>query len=142
GACECVNFGPPETIPEKFRDRIFMPHTATTTLMRATGEEMRALGVKMAEKLNGASGPVALLVPLRGFSHYDQENGPEAMDFAGNPAGTFHDPEADKAFLEGVQSTLDQERVRLLELDLHINDEAFSKKVAEVFLCLAGIAAV
>ena len=141
-ACECVNFGPPETIPEKFRDRIFMPHTATTTLMRATGEEMRALGVKMAEKLNGASGPVALLVPLRGFSHYDQENGPEAMDFAGNPAGTFHDPEADKAFLEGVQSTLDQERVRLLELDLHINDEAFSKKVAEVFLCLAGIAAV
>lgn len=136
GACECVNFGPLETIPEKFWDRIFIRHTATTTLMRAGGEEMRELGVKMAEKLNRAKGPAALLVPLRGFSRYDEANGPEAMDFAGNPAGTFHDPEADMAFLEGVQSTLDRERVRLLALDLHINDEAFSRKVAEVFLSL------
>jgi uncharacterized protein (UPF0261 family) len=58
------------------------------------------------------------------------------MDFAGNPAGTFHDPESHMAFLEGVKSTLDRERVRLLEPDLHINDEAFSKMAAEVFLSL------
>ncbi|HJP12982.1 MAG: Tm-1-like ATP-binding domain-containing protein [Nitrospinota bacterium] len=136
GACECVNFGPPETIPEKFIDRIFIRHTATTTLMRATATEMRELGAKMAEKLNRARGPAALLVPLRGFSRYDEAGGPRAMDFAGNPAGTFHDPESDMAFLEGVKSTLNQERVRLMEPDLHINDEAFSKIVAEVFLSL------
>jgi uncharacterized protein (UPF0261 family) len=61
------------------------------------------------------------------------------MDYTGNLVGTFYDPESDMAFLEGVRSTLDRGRVRLLELDLHINDEAFSKTAAEVFLSLIKI---
>ncbi len=134
GACELVNFGPPNTIPEKFRGRIFIRHTATTTVMRASAAEMEELGRWIAQKLNRAASPAALLVPLRGFSKYDAADGPRAVDFFGNPAGTFHDPEADMAFLGGVKSALDRKRVRLLELDLHINDKAFAEKAAEVFL--------
>jgi len=136
GACECVNFGPPDTIPEKFRDRIFIRHTATTTLMRATADEMRELGRLMAEKLNRATGLAALLVPLRGFSRYDAQDGPQAIDYSGKAAGTFYDPTSNMAFLEEVKSNLNLEKVQLLELDFHINDPEFSKKAAEVFLSL------
>jgi len=136
GACECVNFGPPDTIPDRFQNRIFIRHTATTTLMRATAPEMRELGRLMAEKLNRATGPAALLVPLRGFSRYDAPDGPQAMDFFGKAAGTFHDPKSNMAFLEELQSNLNRDKVQLLDLDHHINDPEFSEKAAEVFLSL------
>src|SRR5262249_10301004 len=39
GALDMVNFGPPETVPEKFRDRRFYRHNPTVTLMRTTPRE-------------------------------------------------------------------------------------------------------
>ena len=40
GALDVVNFGPPETIPERFQDRKFHVHNASVTLMRTTPEEL------------------------------------------------------------------------------------------------------
>ena len=44
GATDMVNFGPPETVPEKFRHRKFYQHNPTVTLMRTTAEENREAG--------------------------------------------------------------------------------------------------
>ena len=57
GALDMVNFGPPETVPEKFRGRRFYQHNPTVTLMRTTPEENDRLGKEIAEKASAARGP-------------------------------------------------------------------------------------
>ncbi|MEW6635985.1 MAG: Tm-1-like ATP-binding domain-containing protein, partial [Actinomycetota bacterium] len=83
GALDMVNFGPTETVPERFRDRNLYVHNPTVTLMRTTPGECAELGRRIARKLNAARGPVTLFVPLKGVSMIDAEGQP------------FHDPEAD-----------------------------------------------
>ena len=50
GALDMVNFGPPDTVPEKFRGRRFYQHNPTVTLMRTTPEENDRLGKEIAHK--------------------------------------------------------------------------------------------
>jgi uncharacterized protein (UPF0261 family) len=66
GALDMVNFGPFETVPPQFRDRVLYKHNPTVTLMRTTPEECAELGRVIAEKLNQAQGPLTLFVPLKG----------------------------------------------------------------------------
>src|SRR5207253_2566188 len=68
GALDMVNFGPSETVPEKFRGRRFYQHNPTVTLMRTTPEENDRLGKEIAEKASAARGPTCVLIPRRGVS--------------------------------------------------------------------------
>jgi uncharacterized protein (UPF0261 family) len=124
GALDMVNFGPMESVPERFRSRRLYRHNPMVTLMRTTEEECAELGRTIAEKLKRASGPVAFGMPLRGVS---------AMDAEGEP---FWSPEADRAFLDARKARL-APRVRLVELDAHINDARFAEEVAKLFLEMA-----
>ena len=121
GALDMVNFGPPETVPEKFKGRRFYQHNPTVTLMRTTPEENDRLGKEIAEKASAANGPTAVLLPLRGVS---------AIDAEGKP---FWWPEADAALFQSVRNWV-APRVELIELDLHINDPAFAEAAAERLL--------
>jgi uncharacterized protein (UPF0261 family) len=121
GALDMVNFGPPETVPEKFRGRRFYRHNPTVTLMRTTPEENDALGKAIAHKASAARGPTAVLVPLRGVS---------AIDAAGQP---FWWPEADAALFQSLRNWMSPQ-VRLVELDLHVNDPAFAAAAASTLL--------
>jgi uncharacterized protein (UPF0261 family) len=121
GALDMVNFGPPDTVPEKFRGRRFYQHNPTITLMRTTPEENDALGKEIAHKASAAQGPVAVLVPLRGVS---------AIDAEGKP---FWWPEADAALFQSLRTWMSP-HVRLIELDLHVNDPAFAAAAASTLL--------
>jgi uncharacterized protein (UPF0261 family) len=121
GALDMVNFGPPETVPEKFRDRRFYQHNPTVTLMRTTPEENDRLGKEVAQKASAAKGPTAVLVPLRGVSALDREGQP------------FWWPEADAALFQSLRQWMSP-RVDLVELDLHINDPAFAGEAARRLL--------
>jgi uncharacterized protein (UPF0261 family) len=114
GALDMVNFGPPETVPEKFRDRRFYQHNPTVTLMRTTPEENDRLGRDIAEKASAARGPTCILVPLRGVSAIDAEG------------KAFWWPEADSALFKSLRNWISPQ-VELIELDLHINDPAFAE---------------
>src|SRR6185437_4748863 len=107
-------FGPPATVPEKFRERRFHAHNPTVTLMRTTPDENDALGKEIAHKASAARGPTAVLVPLRGVS---------ALDAEGQP---FWWPQADAALFQSLRNWMSPQ-VRLIELDLHINDSAFAE---------------
>src|SRR5262249_1317256 len=116
-----VNFGPRDTVPERFRDRRFYQHNPTITLMRTTPEENDRLGLEIAQKASAAKGPTAIFLPLRGVSAIDREGGP------------FWWPEADQALFQRIRNELSS-RVELVELDLHVNDPAFADAAAERLL--------
>jgi uncharacterized protein (UPF0261 family) len=128
GALDMVNFGPPETVPEKFRGRRFYQHNPSVTLMRTTPEENDRLGREIAEKASAACGPTVVLVPLRGVSAIDRDGQP------------FWWPEADAALFQSLRNWIGPQ-VRLLELDLHINDPEFANTAVELLLGMIGASA-
>lgn len=118
GALDMVNFGPLDSIPQRFQHRNLYRHNASVTLMRTTPEECAELGAIVARKLSAARGPVALFVPLRGVSMIAVEGQP------------FHDPAADAALIGALKTHLGP-NVELHELDLAINDPPFAQAMAE-----------
>ena len=62
GCIDMVNFGPLDTVPQKYRDagRLFYEWNPSVTLMRTNVEENRRMGEIFAEKANAATGPVAV----------------------------------------------------------------------------------
>lgn len=111
GAVDMVNFGAPETVPERFRGRTFYRHSQYTTLMRTSPQENRRIGQVVAERLNAGRGVRRVCWTGGGFSDYDR------------PGGPFYDPVADLDWLRGVKGGLDRD-VELVTLDEHINDPA------------------
>lgn len=125
GALDMVNFGPFDTVPEKFRGRRLYRHNPTVTLMRTTPDEGAVIATRIAEKLNAARGSVVLVLPLRGVS---------AIDAEGQP---FHDPEADRVLFDTLRAQL-APHVQRREVDAHINDPAFAEVLVEEMLRLLG----
>jgi len=121
GALDMVNFGPIDTVPEKFKHRKLYKHNPTVTLMRTTAEECAELGRIIARKLNSARGPVTLFIPLRGISMLATE---------GN---AFYDPVADQALIDNLKAELGA-NVEVRELDMDINDPRFAHAMADRLL--------
>ena len=121
GALDMVNFGPPDTVPEQFKERTFYQHNPTVTLMRTTVEENAELGKIMGQKLSQAKGPTTVIIPKQGVSAIDQEGQP------------FYSAEAEAAWIENLKANLG-DNVTLIEMDNHINDDAFAAKLVETLL--------
>ena len=117
GALDTVNFGPMDTVPERFRGRNLYVHNPTITLMRTTPDECCELGRRIGRKLSVAKGPVALYVPLRGVSMIAVEG------------QVFHDPDADAALLAGLRETLGP-GVEVHQVDADINDPELALAMA------------
>ncbi len=118
GALDMVNFGPKETVPAKFADRNLYVHNATVTLMRTTEEECAELGRTIARKLNAATGPLTVFIPLGGVSMIDV------------PGAPFFDAAADAALIRELKAGLRPD-VEVVEMAASINDPAFSRAMAE-----------
>ncbi len=128
GAIDLVNFKTPDTVPEKWKDRVFYRHTPQITLMRTNVEESAGLGLVFAQKINRSKGPSLVLVPLAGFSAYDSPQGPGAINLQGGAARrSWFWPEADEAFRKAIKGNLDLRRVRYQELPIHVNDPVFAE---------------
>ena len=121
GALDMVNFGPPDTVPEQFKARTFYQHNPTVTLMRTTVEENAELGKIMGQKLSQAKGPTTVIIPKQGVSAIDQEGQP------------FYSAEAEAAWIENLKANLG-DNVTLIEMDNHINDDAFATKLVDTLL--------
>jgi uncharacterized protein (UPF0261 family) len=116
-----VNFGPPDTVPDKFAGRRFYQHNPQVTLMRTTPAECAELGRILAEKVNAYTAPVTVLLPRKAVSVISAEG------------GAFHDPQADAALFDGIRKNL-RPNVAVREMDAAINDEAFAAACAEALL--------
>jgi uncharacterized protein (UPF0261 family) len=127
GALDMVNFGAPETVPERYRQRKFHVHNPQVTLMRTTPEENDRMGRWIGERLNQMDGPVRFYLPEGGVSALDAQQQP------------FWNPEADAALFNALERTVRQTANRqLLRVKHNINDPEFASTIVGAFRLLLG----
>jgi uncharacterized protein (UPF0261 family) len=112
GGMEYLCFGPWESIPIRLRKRRITMHNPYNANVRVSRREMAAVGGVMAERLNAAVGPTAVLIPLKGWSVY------------GAPGGVLYDGEGNRMFLKALKDRL-RKGIEFREIDAHINDDSF-----------------
>ena len=123
GSTAMLVFGEPDTVPEKYRGRVTIRHSAVITDVRANKEEQINVARDMAKKLNAAKGPVHVFIPRNGFDSYCKVG------------GKMHDRDADEAFIAEFTSLLD-DGIPVSIVDLDIDQPEFAKIVAEDFIKL------
>jgi len=127
GALDMVNFGAPETVPERYKGRTFYRHNPQVTLMRTTAEENERIGRWIGERLNRMEAPVRFLLP---------EGGVSALDAPGQP---FYDPAADAALFAALEQTVRRTSSRqLVRQPYHVNDPQFAAALVDAFRTLHG----
>lgn len=109
-----------ESVPPEYRDRAWSMHGPNVVLVRTTEQELVQAGSSIAERANRASGPIAVVIPLRGFSEASKKDGPLA------------DPQADQGFLRALRQNLD-ERIKVIVVDCNINEDPFVDAVMRIF---------
>jgi uncharacterized protein (UPF0261 family) len=121
GCVDMANFGAPQTVPALYAGRQLYEWNPNVTLLRTNTAENARIGEMLAAAANAATGPVAVLLPLRGVSMLD------------SPSGQFWDPAADRACYEAIRAHL-KPSVPVEEIDANINDEAFAQRAADLLL--------
>lgn len=119
GALDMCNFGPYDTVPEKFTGRNLYKHNPTVTLMRTTVEENELIGRKIAEKLNMSKGQTILMLPLKGVSGIDAKDQP------------FYGEEEDKKLFDTLKELTNKDVVTIQEINCNINDIEFAQRAAQ-----------
>jgi uncharacterized protein (UPF0261 family) len=112
--------GTKDSIPEEYRDRAIHVHGPDTVLIRTARDDVAKAAQILAERANRSAGPVAIVIPARGFSSVDA------------PGQHFYDPDADQAFAQVVRDTV-KDSVRIVEVDAHINEDKFARAVVDAF---------
>jgi uncharacterized protein (UPF0261 family) len=123
GCLDMVNFAQIDTVPEEYQTRKLYSWAPDVTLMRTNISENKVLGEQIVEKLKNATGPVEIIIPLKGISQID------------SVGGVFYDTEANSALFESIKLTAKDE-VNVIEIDAHINDDAFARTLVERLLKL------
>lgn len=107
-------------VSKKYKRRRLYKHSPYVTLVRVNKREAILLGKILAEKANTSKGSIVIAIPLRGFSAIDKEGQP------------FYDQRIDNFFITSLKKNV-LSHIKVLEIDAHINDEAFVGEVIKVF---------
>jgi uncharacterized protein (UPF0261 family) len=118
--------GVPDPLPDRFGGRPIYLHDEALAATRATPEECRELAAVVARKLNAATGPTVLFVPLRGLSLLSTEG------------QLLCDPEGDEALFSALRELVDRSHVEVHEIDADINDARFGLAMANRLHELVG----
>jgi uncharacterized protein (UPF0261 family) len=120
GGVTLVDLASWKETPQRFSDREFHTHNRFIACAALNAEERVAAACTIAAKLMRAKGPTVFIMPLQGIDEWDKEGGP------------FRDVEGLDAFAATIREKVTTP-VRLIELDAHINDQAFADAVLAVF---------
>ena len=121
GCVDMANFGGIDTMPEKYRGRNLYEWNPNVTLLRTNVAENMQMGKMLAEAANAATGPITVILPLKGVS---------MLDSAGE---LFWDPQADAACFDTLRKGL-RPGIQVIESDFNINDPEFADLCANTLL--------
>lgn len=106
-----------DAVAERFRERKLIKHTESVVVAPLNTEEMAQVAGVVADKLNLATGPTAVIIPTKGFSPGGKEGRP------------YHNPERDRHFIKVLKERLKPE-ITFVEVEVYINDALFAEKAA------------
>lgn len=121
GCLDMVNFTQLDTVPAQYASRQLYSWAPDVTLMRTNEHENKLLAKMIAERLNCFKAPVTVLLPLKGLSQIDAEG------------CVFYHPEINRVLFDTLMEQLD-EKIKVIEIDSHINEKLFSHKAVESLL--------
>ncbi|KAK6515096.1 hypothetical protein TWF506_007443 [Arthrobotrys conoides] len=124
GALDCINFGPKETVPEKYKERKIHVHNSAVTVVRTTETENKCLGEVICARLlensrDGKRHKIRVWLPLKSVSILDQDE------------SSFRDEKANQALQEAITAGLRDTGIQVVAKDLDINDKRFAEGVAK-----------
>ncbi|KZM20214.1 uncharacterized protein EKO05_0001105 [Ascochyta rabiei] len=125
GATDMTNFGPMDTVPERYKDRKLYEHNPVVTLMRTSKEEASQVGKFIVSKLKSyAKDPNAVQVwlPKGGIS------------MIAIPGGPFADEYADMAMFQVIEDGLADSGIAVIEDSRAVNDAGFARDIAEALV--------
>ena len=105
-------------IPEQYKDRKIFFYDFRSAI-RLNQDETRTLADQLAEKLNKDASHIKILIPLKGWSEADRDEGP------------LYDPPMNMFFTQRLREKLDH-KIQITEVDHHINDAAFAEIAAQL----------
>jgi uncharacterized protein (UPF0261 family) len=121
GCVDMCCFWSLDSVPQKYRNRNLYQWNPNVTLMRTTVEENALIGKWIAHAVNESTGPVAILLPLRGVS------------MLASPGYPFWNPDADGACFTAIKDNI-KPGVPVVEIDANINDPEVADKAVELLL--------
>ena len=127
GACDMVNFGPKDTVPERWvnQGRKLYVHNSSVTLMRTTTNECRLIGNFIVDKLKGSDksnrGKIKVVLPTG------------AISMIAGDGGDFEDQEADEELFATIEEGLEGAGIEIIRDNRGINDPEFAEKVVDIF---------
>ncbi|MEX5598936.1 Tm-1-like ATP-binding domain-containing protein [Pseudophaeobacter sp. C1-32P7] len=120
GCYDLVDFVGWQETPPQLQGRPSHAHNRLLTSAVLDADERRLVARTISDKLQGASAPVAVLLPEQGCNEWDR------------PGGDLHDAEGLSAFCDEMRAACPG-NATLHALDCHINDAAFAEKALEIF---------
>ncbi len=120
GCYDLIDFVGWQPMPAAFSDTPAHAHNRLLTSVVQTPDQRRAVAREICGKLAAAAAPVSFFLPVQGGNEWDRAGGPLA------------DPEGLAAFVDEMRRVCPA-NVRLIELDAHINDAAFTDAVLAQF---------
>jgi uncharacterized protein (UPF0261 family) len=130
GATDMTNFGPKDTVPEKYRHRKLYEHNSMVTVMRTSKEEAENVGRFIVNQLKEhAMDPdsIEVWLPTGGLS------------MISTPDGPFADAGADEALFDAIRTGLQGSGINVVEDGRDINDRGFACEIAEALVMRAGL---
>ena len=148
GGLDVINFGPEDTVPEHFKNEMNIPgrglkvHNPMVTVVGTSIDEAYQIGEHIAKKLNNATGPTAMCVPLRGWGAYDTPGKFPELGWEEDSPSPFwvSDPENPKRswratyFIKALRDNIDRSKSNLdvILMDCHLNEARFADLMAEL----------
>ena len=96
-------------------------------LIKTTPQEQEKTAVLLAEKINKASAPIVVLIPLEGFSRLDHSK-----------EMPFYEPGAGRRFVTVLKEKVSNPLVEIEEIEAHINDPVFAERATALLLFKMG----
>ena len=119
GCLDLIDFAGWQDIPERYSDRPFHAHNRLIKSSALNEEERRETAREIATRIAPSTAPVKVLLPLNGLEEWDKPDGP-----AYDPAGLA-------AFVDEMRAAVPGDQ--LVEVDAHINDQAFADAALAIF---------
>jgi uncharacterized protein (UPF0261 family) len=120
GAVDMVDFPAWQPVPGALAGRAVHVHNRLIASATSAAPLRRTIAAEIGARLATAKGPSCLLLPLRGVEQWDR------------PGEPLHDAEGLAAFIDAMRAAV-APPVRCIELDAHINDDAFCDAALAVF---------